>query len=39
LGEILLFGRDFIAVGAFFLKNIAHMIWAQFFQKIAQNSP
>jgi hypothetical protein len=36
LGEISPFGRNFLALGAhFFLKNIAQMIWAQFFSKIS----
>jgi hypothetical protein len=38
LGEISSFGRYFLALGAYFLKNIAQMIWAQF-SLIAQNSP
>jgi hypothetical protein len=39
LGEISQFGRHFLALGAFSQKNIAQMIWAQFFFKtIAQNS-
>jgi hypothetical protein len=40
LGEISPFGRNFLTLGAFFLKNIAQIIWADFFfKKIAQNSP
>jgi hypothetical protein len=39
LGEISPFQRIFMSMGAFFLKNIAQIIWAHFFQKMARNSP
>jgi hypothetical protein len=33
LGKISPFGRNFLALGAFFLKNVAQMIWEKFFSK------